>query len=64
MNRLRFVEGMLQRGAGILLMAFLFVSAGKAQTVTLELNFPNYDVVFLSDFIDVSTQKLSFQTCS
>lgn len=42
------------------LFCLLLPAIGTAQvTVNLSLNFENYDVVFLSDFVDVSTRKLS-----
>lgn len=42
----------------VAVICFLTLPLG-AQTVTMTLNFQNYDVIFLSDFIDISTQKLS-----
>jgi hypothetical protein len=41
-------------------MCLLVPAFGLAQVkVNMSLNFENYDVIFLSDFIDVSTRKLS-----
>ncbi len=53
LNRLMFAT------AGICLLAFSAARAQTPVTVNMDLNFQDYDVIFLSDFIDVASQKLA-----
>ncbi|MEX0602469.1 MAG: hypothetical protein WD295_03950 [Bacteroidota bacterium] len=46
-------------GCLLLLLAFGFTTGMAQNQVELDLNFPSYDVIYLSDFLDVTTGKLA-----
>jgi hypothetical protein len=50
-----WVMGMLSM---VFLLLFSIQTPASAQTVTIESSIPDYDVLYLADYVDVTTQKL------
>lgn len=44
---------------GLLVLLMVGFSLATAQTVQFDINLPNYDVIYLSDFVDIRNVKLS-----
>lgn len=56
----RFMKSMSAvKGLVVLALALTLTSTGQGQSVTFDMRFPNYDVLYLSDFVDIRGGALS-----
>lgn len=46
-------------GAILLVLVLMLTSTGQAQSVEFDLNFPSYDVIYLTDLVDIRNVSLS-----